>query len=539
MRSKSQQEKKKKPALDEYLENNDYSGAMTLLEFYKNTEDANDDCSMWIAYCAFHSGQYDKALKCYQDVLNENAERKEVHLYMSACYYYLQLWKEAAEEVEQGPDCPLKTRIQLYLAHHDNDDNKLVSIHQKMTDKIEDQLSIAAIQFLRADYQIATEIYKKFLLEERDNIALNVYIAMCYYKMDYYDVSLEILTVYLQSHADSVVALNLKACNSSRLYNGKAGETDLKVLQDKGYNILDNDLIKHNLVVFRNGENALQVLPPLVDLMPEARLNLVIFYLRNDEIHEAYDLMKDVEPQSTTEYILKAIVNTYIGQSTNSREHLRTAQQYFQLVGSSPTECDTIPGRECMASCFYLINQFEDVNIYLKSIKPYMQNSDEFNWNYGISTASTGDYVTAEECFESIQNEKYREDYVYVSWLCRCYIMNGKPQKAWNLYVNMESGQDTFSLLTLIANECYKMGAFFYSAKAFSILERLDSDPDLFEGKRGACVGVFQQVVAGVENKDSLKEVVKMLRSSPSNPQVEYITRIIKKWGMENGVNGI
>lgn len=30
---------------------------------------------------------------------------------------------------------------------------------------------------------------------------------------------------------------------------------------------------------------------------------------------------------------------------------------------------DTIPGRQCMASCFFLLRQFEDVLIYLNSIK--------------------------------------------------------------------------------------------------------------------------------------------------------------------------
>lgn len=48
--------------------------------------------------------------------------------------------------------------------------------------------------------QQATDIYKRLLLENRDDLALNVYVAMCYYKLDYYDVSLEILAVYLQSH---------------------------------------------------------------------------------------------------------------------------------------------------------------------------------------------------------------------------------------------------------------------------------------------------------------------------------------------------
>ena len=40
------------------------------------------------------------------------------------------------------------------------------------------------------------------------------------------------------------------------------------------------DLLHHNLVVYRAGESALQILPPLVDVIPEARLNLVIYYLK-------------------------------------------------------------------------------------------------------------------------------------------------------------------------------------------------------------------------------------------------------------------
>jgi hypothetical protein len=98
---------------------------------------------------------------------------------------------------------------------------------------------------------------------------------MCYYKLDYYDVSLEILAVYLQSHPESPIGVNLKACNHFRLYNGKAAEAELKFLSDKGINIQSNELVRHNMVVFSNGEQALQVLPGLVDSIPEARLNLV------------------------------------------------------------------------------------------------------------------------------------------------------------------------------------------------------------------------------------------------------------------------
>lgn len=36
-----------------------------------------------------------------------------------------------------------------------------------------------------------------------------------------------------------------------------------------------------------------------------------------------------------------------------------------------------------MASCFFLLKQFDDVNIYLSSVKAYMYNDDGFNWNHG------------------------------------------------------------------------------------------------------------------------------------------------------------
>ena len=61
---------------------------------------------------------------------------------------------------------------------------------------IKDQLTLAAIHYLRGHYEESTEIYKKLLLESRKYEATNVYIALCYYKMEYFDVSLEILSGY-------------------------------------------------------------------------------------------------------------------------------------------------------------------------------------------------------------------------------------------------------------------------------------------------------------------------------------------------------
>lgn len=92
-----------------------------------------------------------------------------------------------------------------------------------------------------------------------------------------------------------------------------------------------------------------------MDVISEARLNLVIYYLKQDDVSEAYALIKDLEPTVPQEYILKGVVNAAVGQENGSREHLKIAQQYFQLVGGSASECDTIPGRS--------VNYFRQTNI--------------------------------------------------------------------------------------------------------------------------------------------------------------------------------
>ena len=120
-------------------------------------------------------------------------------------------------------------------------------------------MCVASMHFLRAHYQEAIDVYKKLLLESRHFVALNVYIALSYYKvrihseiiysnrclysqLDYYDVSQEVLQLYaqqlsslfigfsylnlifFQQFPESATATNLKACNHYRLYNGKAAE---------------------------------------------------------------------------------------------------------------------------------------------------------------------------------------------------------------------------------------------------------------------------------------------------------------------------
>nr|KAF6338634.1 tetratricopeptide repeat domain 26 [Pipistrellus kuhlii] len=422
---------RKMPKLEELLSQRDFTGAITLLEFKRHVGEQEEDTNLWIGYCAFHLGDYKRALEEYENVTKEENCNPEVWVNLACTYFFLGMYKQAEAAGFKAPKSRLQNRLLFHLAH----------------------------------------------------------------------------------------------------------KAELKSLMDNASSSFEfaKELIRHNLVVFRGGEGALQVLPPLVDVIPEARLNLVIYYLRQDDVQEAYNLIKDLEPATPQEYILKGVVNAALGQEMGSRDHMKIAQQFFQLVGGSASECDTIPGRQCMASCFFLLKQFEDVLIYLNSFKSYFYNDDIFNFNYAQAKATTGNTSEGEEVFLLIQSEKLKNDYIYLSWLARCYIMNKKPRLAWELYLKMETSGESFSLLQLIANDCYKMGQFYYSAKAFDVLERLDPNPEYWEGKRGACVGIFQMILAGREPKETLREVLHLLRST-GNTQVEYIIRIMKKWAKENRV---
>ena len=179
------------------------------------------------------------------------------------------------------PDSELKSRILLHIAQTTNDETKLAKYRQQLSDSKEDQLSAAAVEFsFRHRYQEAVDVYKSILAGNVDDLALYVYTAMALFKMGCYDQSLEALSIYSQSNPDSIIAGNLKACSMSRSYDGNAALEALDAHCDAKA-IDEHNLIKHNVVVFNNGQKALQVLPKLVDSVPEAKLNLAMHYLKH------------------------------------------------------------------------------------------------------------------------------------------------------------------------------------------------------------------------------------------------------------------
>ena len=65
--------------------------------------------------------------------------------------------------------------------------------------------------------------------------------------------------------------------------------------------------------MIRNGETALKVFPPLMEIYPESKLNYAIYLLKNDHIKKAFNLLKDFKPISSRDYILKAVVHCLYG----------------------------------------------------------------------------------------------------------------------------------------------------------------------------------------------------------------------------------
>ena len=110
--------------------------------------------------------------------------------------------------------------------------------------------------------------------------------------------------------------------------------------------------------------------------------------------------------------------------------------------------------------------------------------------------------------------------------------MNGKPEEAWNLYLEMDTSNDTLKILQLIANECYKIGYYYFSLKAFDILERLDNE-DHTSAKTAAAVGIFKDFLSNKTPMDQFEETVQILKNSAKQPSYDHVLRIFETFVQE------
>lgn len=159
------------PSLEQFIFSRDYTGALALLEFRLKCQDGDTkDLLLWIGYCSFHLGNFKRAEDAYKELLDAHDVGREIYLYIAACYFFQQMYDESEKEAFKGSDSSLKVRLLFNIAHRTADEAKLMEYHRQLQDKKDDQLSLAAVHYLRSHHQevrvaspsIAARRYRSF-----------------------------------------------------------------------------------------------------------------------------------------------------------------------------------------------------------------------------------------------------------------------------------------------------------------------------------------------------------------------------------------
>ncbi|OHT12941.1 TPR Domain containing protein [Tritrichomonas foetus] len=532
----AQQQESPEQYIQRCIETRDYSGATTYIGFIKDELNLpyTKEISLWHGYSLFHSGQYSDAIKVYEDILKEDPDDTVLYLYIASCHFYNQDFDEARQAALRGPDCDFRTRLIFHIAHQRNDEEELFNAHSKLVGTLENQLSLAAIHYMRGHYQDAIEIYQRILTQHPDFLALQVYIAMCQFKLEQYNESNEAVDTYLGDNSDSAVALNLKSCDYLRLFDPEIAESQLlqiRKFSSAAYDFIDS-LITHNLCVFHDGADGFTILPKLVSALTEARYNLAVLYMRENNATEANEVLQDFQPLDLNESILKGTVLLAIGQLNSEAGPIEEANAIFAEIGSMDNVKDTVPGRECLASTKFIVGEYDETLRVLQTIEEYVSDQDEFNYNKGMTLASTSRWAEAERYFLMVKNPSYTREIFYVSWLCRCYIKNKKPDAAWALYVDLTSTEDSKTLLHIIASDCFSTSQYYYAMRAYDVLSKYETDPQHRDGLIASAVGVFRSVLTRKESSDKLSEVISILSGEPEAAQV---LQTIQQYAIESG----
>ncbi|KAI5549320.1 intraciliary transport [Trichomonas vaginalis G3] len=477
---------------------------------------------LWHGYSLFHSGQYEDAIDIYENLLKSDPDDTTVNLYISSCEFYLQDYEVARDYANKGPSCDYKTRLLFHIAQQTNDDDALYKTHSQLLGTLENQLSLAAIHYIRSHYQEAIDIYTKLLAEHPDYIALNVYIAMCQFKLDQHQEANDTVDQYLQVNSDSAVALNLKSCAYLKLYDPSTAESQLlqiRKFSSATYGFVDS-LINHNLCIFHDGDDGFTFLPKLVGIIPQAQQNLAILYLRESNSTEAYNILQDFQPLDLSENLLKATVDFAYGQLTGDANLITSSNEVFKEYGNLDEIKDTIQGRQVLSTNKFIEQEWDAALKVLQSIEEYLKENDEFNYNKAMILAQLSRWAEAERFFLLVKNPAYLRELYYTSWLCMCYIMNRKPEKAWELYTQCTVAEDAKTLLQIISSECYTQGMFYFAMKAYSILAGYEMNEEMKQGMIASAVGVFRNILSRKEEPDKINEIYDCLMQEKDAEQV-------------------
>jgi len=176
------------PTLDfkDYIEKKDYVGALAVLDSGQCDHLTNVDRLLWIAYCSFRLKYYNRSKDVYLELLSGTHEDvpHEIGLYIAIVHFYLGSYLDAEKAAMSVlEDSGLKNRILLHIARALDDETKVAKYRQYLRDSTQDELSAAAIELYRRRYKETADVYEMMIAQQRDDLALNVYLAECYFKM--------------------------------------------------------------------------------------------------------------------------------------------------------------------------------------------------------------------------------------------------------------------------------------------------------------------------------------------------------------------
>ena len=511
-----------------FIENRDFSGAATFIDFIVDElgQPRTNELMLWKGYSLFHLGEYSSAIDVYEELLKNDPDDIMLNLFISSCHYYNGDFDLAKQFADKGPSSDFRTRLLFHIAHKTGDEQELFQAHSQLVGTLENQLSLAAIHFMRGHFQDAIDIYQRLILQHPDYLAFHVYIAMCQYKLDQFNESNDSVDQYLGVNSDSAVALNLKSCDYLKLFDPDVAESQLlqiRKFSSSSYDFIES-LVKHNICIFHDGTDGFTVLTPLVNVLHEARYNLCILYMRDNNPTEAYNLIGDqFQNMDDDESLLKAIVYLAVGQLTGDQASITEANAVFKEIGESEEKKNTVEGRQALATSKFVLGEYEEVLRILKTIEAMMEDNDEYNYDKAMTLAALSRWAEAERYFLLVKNEAYKREIFYKSWLCRCYIKNRKPDAAWNLYSEVTQTEDAKTLLEIIANDCYQTGDYYYSMRAYNILANYEPDQVYKDGMIASACGVFRNILSRRESPERLQDVVNALASDPDAEQTLQI----------------
>ena len=128
-------------------------------------------------------------MEIYESLVKKPKASSDIWIYLSCCYFMLGMYEQSEKAAKSGPKSGLQNRVLFHTAHKLNDEKRLMAYHEQLKNVLDDQLTLASIHFLRRHFQEAIDVFKRILLEKRELLALNAYVALCYYKLDFFDVS--------------------------------------------------------------------------------------------------------------------------------------------------------------------------------------------------------------------------------------------------------------------------------------------------------------------------------------------------------------